>query len=459
MLKVLGRYIKDFFVKDKKTERHTHIPEIDVCDDKSVNKLLISYSGISFVKSIIPDIEDMYSDNNSINNSGFTVKKRSALANELKCWIDLLEKPDMTVTNMIEECNRKISLYQKVLKDGASSALKASEKLERSYRTLDSFFKNAGKDEVKQLRIVNVKKSAITENDEFAKTINRHINKYYDQPSKKESYSMMVIPGGVFRDRNQLMEWAKIAFNNKVLLVTDTELTQEASVTSLDEYASKFVASDSCLQNVVMACNWLVGREADALNDEEMEAGAFYISPAGALAGMMYDESVQMAQGRAGVKYGTVAGAKGVKHDMTISELNVLKDYHMVPMIFSEGRVMAWNNNTLYNGSLDSMQEYPIVRVYEWIKKVLMNYACNVYGENWLKYESPRKLKESIQNFLNPYIGVYFESYKLNEPTQDPVTKVVNLNIDITPMYAAKNFTIKLVTKGTSFNDATINEK
>ena len=107
---------------------------------------------------------------------------------------------------------------------------------------------------------------------------------------------------------------------------------------------------------------------------------------------------------------------------------------------------MAFNNTTLYNGDLDAMKEYPIVRVFDWVKKVLMNYVHEVALENWDPYNSPKHLKTKIQEFLNQYkgFGNLFQNYEIGEPRMDPVTKQITCDITLTPFYAAKNFVIKV---------------
>jgi hypothetical protein len=107
---------------------------------------------------------------------------------------------------------------------------------------------------------------------------------------------------------------------------------------------------------------------------------------------------------------------------------------------------MAFNNTTLYNGDLDAMKEYPIVRVFDWVKKVLMNFVHEVALENWDPYNSPKNLKAKIQEFLNQYKGYgnLFQNYEIGEPRQDPVTKQITCDITLTPFYAAKNFVIKV---------------
>lgn len=418
---------------------------------KEVGDLLNNFGGFYAIKGIIPEAEDMNPAKKAVKESFLhddrKAEKREALAKELRGWLDLLEKGDMSATEMVAECKKNEEKYQNVLKQGITDAMEASKELEKAYRALDAFFKNAGTDKVEKLKIVNVNKEAITNADSnFANQIDDLLKHAFDRLSLRDSYSIMVIPGGVFQDRTELLRWAKIAFKYKVLLVTDTALDCENSLTDLKDFTNGFADSDQCLMNVVMACNWLVGRESEKLNFDEMNEEAFYISPAGALAGMMYDENTPISQGRAGKKFGTVADVKGVKLDLLKSEIASLMDDHVVPMVFSEGRVMAFNNTTLYKGDLDAMKEYSIVRVFDWIKKVLMNYVHEIALENWDPYNSPRKLKEKIQDFLNQYQGYqnFFQGYKLGEPKQDPKTKVVSVDISIKPYFAAKNFVIKL---------------
>ena len=117
-----------------------------------------------------------------------------------------------------------------------------------------------------------------------------------------------------------------------------------------------------------MTANWLVGRDSEKLSEDEKESPAFYICSSGALAGKLYDESANMAQGAGGKKYGTLDGVKGVKLDLLKSEIAALMDNQVIPMVYSEGRVMAFNNTTLYNGDNTAMKEYPIVRVFDWVK-------------------------------------------------------------------------------------------
>lgn len=418
---------------------------------KEVTELLQQFGGFAAIKGIIPNAEDMNPTKKAIKDSFLKdsrkAAKRKALATELEAWLAILGEQKTSATDLVDSCKAQEEKHLKVLTQGITDALDASKNLERSYRALDMFFKNCGAEKVDKLKVINVAKDAITDSDSsFGSQVDDLLKHAFDRLSLKDSYSFIVIPGGVFKDRVELLRWAKMAHKYRTILVTDTALEDENTLEDLQDVTKGFVDSDAALQNVVMACNWLVGRQSEKLSYDEQYEDAFYISPAGALAGMMYDESSPISQGRAGKKYGTVSDVKGVKLDLLKSEIASLMDNHVVPMVFSEGRVMAFNNNTLYNGDLDAMMEYPIVRVFDWVKKVLMNYVHEIALENWDPYTSPKKLKDKIQDFLNHYQGYqnFFSKYKLGDPKQDPKTKIVSVDISITPFFAAKNFVIKL---------------
>ena len=355
--------------------------------------------------------------------------KREGLKKDIKRWLELLDDTSLeSATAFADACKQDEEKYTNVLKQGITDALYATQNLERSYRQLDSFFKTCGTDKVKNLRVINVLKEDIADADSgFAGEVENILRNGFDRLSLKDAYSLVCVPGAVFTDKVDLLQWAKMAFKYKVMLLTDRD-------------------SDQCLMNVVMTANWIVGREAEKMSSDEEDQKAFYIAPAAALCGKLYDETANMAQGAGGKKYGTLDGVKGVKSDLLKSEIAALMDNQVIPMVYSEGRVMAFNNTTLYNGDLDAMKEYPIVRVFDWVKKVLMNFVHEVALENWDPYNSPKNLKSKIQEFLNMYKGYgnLFQNYEIGEPRQDPITKQITCDITLTPFYAAKNFVIKV---------------
>lgn len=412
-------------------------------------ELLSAFGGFNAVRGFMPDADNLNPTKKAAKAVFLTDKrfkeKRENLINDIKGWLEILEEGHASATEFVDACKAKEEKYEKVLSQGITDALFATANLERSYRALDSFFKTANAEKVKNLRIINVYKDDIADPDSgFAGEVDNILRGGFDRLSLKDCYSLLVVPGNVFQDKVSLLQWAKIAFKYKVMLLTDH--ADEYSFDDLFSNTEGYKDSDIELQNVIMTANWIVGRESEKLSADERENPAFFISSSSALAGKLYDESANMAQGAGGKKYGTLDGVKGVRLDLLKSEIASLMDNQVIPMVYSEGRVIAFNNSTLYNGDNTAMKEYPIVRVFDWVKKVLMNYVHEVALENWDPYNSPKNLKAKIQAFLNDYKGYgnLFQNYEIKEPTQDPITKRITCDISLTPFYSAKNFIIKV---------------
>jgi len=416
---------------------------------KNTSELLKSFGGFNAVRGFLPDADNLNPARKAAKQVFLTDKrfdaKREQLKKDLEAWIALLDENHDSATGFADSCKEKEEKYTGVLKQGITDALYATQDMERSYRQLDSFFKTCGTDKVKNLRVINVVKEDISDLDSgFVEEIENLLRNGFDQLSLKDAYSLVCIPGAVFQDKVTLLKWANIAYKYKVLMLTDH--ADEFSFDDLQSNSEQWKVSDACLQNVIMTANWIVGRDAEKMSADEEDANAFYIAPSAALCGKLYDENANMAQGAGGKKYGTLDGVKGVKLNLLKSEIAQLMDNQVVPMVYSEGRVMAFNNTNLYNGDLTAMKEYPIVRVFDWVKKVLMNFVHEVALENWDSYNSPKNLKAKIQDFLNQYKGYgnLFQDYEIGNPVQDPVTKNISVDISLTPFYAAKNFVLKV---------------
>ena len=385
-------------------------------ENKNTAELLSAFGGFNAVRGFMPDADNLNPAKKAAKAVFLTDKrfkdKREGLINDIKGWLEILEEGHETATEFVEACKAKEEKQQKVLSQAITDALFATANMERSYRALDSFFKTANAEKVKNLRIINVYKDDIADPDSgFAGEVDAILRGGFDRLSLKDCYSLLVVPGNVFQDKVSLLQWAKIAFKYKVMLLTDH--ADEYSFDDLFSNTEGYKDSDIELQNVIMTANWIVGRESEKLSDDEKEQPAFFISSSSALAGKLYDESASMAQGAGGKKYGTLDGVKGVRLDLLKSEIASLMDNQVIPMVYSEGRVIAFNNATLYNGDNTAMKEYPIVRVFDWVKKVLMNYVHEVALENWDPYNSPKNLKAKIQAFLNDYKGYgnLFQNY------------------------------------------------
>ncbi len=420
---------------------------------KPVSELLAKYGGFKTLMSFMPSAADMDPTARAaktmfLNENQFKTK-RDRLENDIKNWLEILNEDRNSASEYVALCGEKRDRYQELLKDNLQVTVEKIQKLETAYRTLDSFFKNAGMEKIPNIRLMNVEKyNESGETDELTDSsaesfmeIRSMLYNAFERLSLKDNYSLVALPGHILKDKQIRDMWAKVAYEYKVMVVTDSSDCRDYDI--LREMTEDYKDADKELQNVIVTANWVVGRPTELIAGE---TNPLFIPPAAALAGKLYNPNLPMSQGAAGEKFGTLSEIKGVRLDMMKEEITGLWDNQVIPLVFSEGRVMAYNNTNLYTGTNTAMREYPIVRVFDWIKKNLMHYVHKVALENWDPYNSPDQLKKTIQNFLNGYKGhgKLFKDYTVADPFQDPVTKEVKIDIDIVPYFAAKNFTIKL---------------
>lgn len=106
------------------------------------------------------------------------------------------------------------------------------------------------------------------DNTRFIDAVSEELKMSYDRLDLRNNYSIMCLPG--YLGSNKVVEkWAKIAHENKVMLVTDFEnLDAPDDVMELFEMAN-LTGGDKYKSNVMMTANWLVGREKFAELGEE----------------------------------------------------------------------------------------------------------------------------------------------------------------------------------------------
>ncbi len=407
---------------------------------------LDSFGGFDLLEGLVDGLDNMNPTNRAAKNifleeSDFS-EQRTQMKNDLAIWISLLSGNEKSV-QLVDKCAEEKEKVNKSLKKNLKSTLKRSKKLESSYRTVSLFFKNSGKDKVDCLSILNADKDELKDSEsKFFKTVSEEIARSYDRLNLKNNYSILVIPG--YLGSKQAVDfWGKIAFKNKVMFVTD--YADLPSLKMLKDKLDKdsMNGADPHLANVMLACNWVMGRKKSDFAGEDEH---LYIPPSGALAGKLYDtENIVLAQGAAGKRYGTLDEVDGARLDLLKAEIASLIDKSVIPMVFEDNRVMAFSNKTLFSGNPIGLQEYPIVRVFDWIGKVFANFFNDVAFQNW-NSQLKNDLKFEICGFLDDYkgSGKLIEDYNFKDIRQDEKTKDISIEIDLKPFFAAKNFYIKL---------------
>jgi len=413
--------------------------------------------GFSFMESIIDGIANVSPERKARKNIFMTdpgkKNEREQLKKNLATWIELLSQGG-SAAEIVEISEKKAEEAHQLLNKNLGHALNAFRELEQSYRSVALFYKNTESDKVSNTTIMNASMEQMTDldNSRFIDYVAEELKQNYDRLDLRDNYSLLVIPG--YMGANKVVEkWAKIAHENKVMLVTDF-----ANLDTPDDVIDLFTdgnytGGDAYRSNIIMTCNWLIGRGKIEQAGEEED---LFVPPSAALAGKMY--YTMMSQVTAGKKHGSMNEVDAVSFDLKKSEISHLEKIGLVPMVNEYGKVMAFSAKTLFNGDNLGLQTYSVVRVFDYITKVLFDFLNRRAFENWTS-RLEADLRSQIVKFLDSIQGPdrLIEKFKILRLEQDPNQKDrVLIDIHITPYFPAKSFVVKLDGQkgddGTSWN-------
>ena len=406
---------------------------------------LAKMGGFSFVESVVDGIANMNPERKARKQMFLTdnnkAGEREDLAKKIQLWIELLENND-TVDKMVDFCKEKSVNAVQTLKKNLKSTLEQTRELEVSYRTIAQFYKNTELDKVDNVNIINASMEQVTDLDNpvFIDHIASEFSLNYDRLDLRDNYSILAIPG--YLGSNKVVEkWAKICNENKVMLVTDfVDLDKPDDVVDLF-YSANLTGGELHRSNVIMTCNWLVGRgKAEEVGEEE----DVFLPPSTSLAGKIH--KTLMSQVSAGKKHGGINEVDAVHFSLKKSEISQLEKMGLVPMVNEFGKIMAFSAKTLFTGDNIGLQTYSVVRVFDYVTKVLLDFLNRRAFENWSS-KTEDDLRKQIVKFLDSIKGPdkLIEKFKIVRFEQDKQQKDrVWLDIRLTPYFPAKSFVIKL---------------
>jgi hypothetical protein len=426
----------------KPAERPSVAPALSL--SQSLDKLS-KVGGFDLLETTIDGLQNLNPERKARKQIFLTDDEKKGEREELKLklnqWIAALEGSG-SVSEMVEQSTAKLEQAEENLNKNIHSVLERTRELEQAYRSVHLFYKNTESDKLKNVVMMNASMDQLKEldNPRFIEYVGDELKQNYDRLDLRQNYSIMVVPG--YLGSNKVVErWSKMAFENKVMLVTDfADLDQPDDVIDLFTSAN-LTGGDAYKSNTIMTCNWLVGRGKVAEVGEEDD---LFVPGSAALAGKMY--YTLMSQVTAGKKHGAVNEVDGVRFDLKKSEISHLERIGLVPMVNEYGKVMAFSAKTLFNGDNIGLQTYSVVRVFDYITKVLFDFLNRRAFENW-NSKTEQDLRSQIVKFLDNIQGPdrLIERFKIMRFERDEVQKDrIHLDIHITPYFPAKSFVVKL---------------
>ena len=401
--------------------------------------------GFNFIETVVDGVANMNPSRKArkeifLNDSNKD-SERKDLLQKLSLWIDLLDS-GKSAEDMAESCKDKALSAEQNLKSNLKNTLDTVRELETNYRTVAQFYKNTELDKVDNVSIVNASMDQLTDLDNplFVEAIADEFKQNYDRLDLRDSYSILALPG--YLGSNKVVEkWAKICNENKVMMVTDfANLDKPDDVVDLF-HSANLTGGELHRSNVIMTTNWLVGRgKAEEVGEEENVD----LPPSTSLAGKIH--RTLMSQVAAGKKHGNINEVDAVKFDLKKSEISQLEKMGLVPMVQEYGKIMAFSAKTLFTGDNIGLQTYSVVRVFDYVTKVLLDFLNRRAFENWTP-KNEDDLRKQIVTFLDGIKGAdkLIEKFKIVRFEQDKVNKDrVWLDIRMTPYFPTKSFVIKL---------------
>lgn len=423
----------------------TTVVKQETATSASALDALKEFGGFAFLENLIDGYSNLNPARKARRNIFLTDEQwsseRKNLINRLSVWLDLL-KNSSNVEQMRDTANNKAEQMEQLLNFNLKKSLERVKELERSYRSVALFYKNTESPKVKNISIVNADISQLKDLDNtlFIDHISSELDRNYDRLDLRNNYSILVVPG--YLGSNAVLDkWSKIAYKNKAMLVTDFADLESADDVIDIFFNANHSGGDVYKSNTLMTCNWLLGRDKNVKVGEEE---SLYVPGSSALAGKIYN--TLMAQVVAGKKFGSINEVESVRFDLKKSEISELERVGLIPMVNEYSKVMAFSGKTLFNGDNLGLQTYSVVRVFDYITKVLIDFLNRRAFENFSS-KTEDDLRRQIVKFLDSIQGPtrLIEKFKVIRIQQDKKQKDrVWLDIHITPYFPSKSFVIQL---------------
>ena len=423
----------------------TTVVKQETATSASALDALKEFGGFAFLENLIDGYSNLNPARKARRNIFLTDEQwsleRKKLINRLSVWLDLLKNSN-NVEQMRDTANNKAEQMEQLLNFNLKKSLERVKELERSYRSVALFYKNTESPKVKNISIVNADISQLKDLDNtlFIDHISSELDRNYDRLDLRNNYSILVVPG--YLGSNAVLDkWSKIAYKNKAMLVTDFADLESADDVIDIFFNANHSGGDVYKSNTLMTCNWLLGRDKNVKVGEEE---SLYVPGSSALAGKIYN--TLMAQVVAGKKFGSINEVESVRFDLKKSEISELERVGLIPMVNEYSKVMAFSGKTLFNGDNLGLQTYSVVRVFDYITKVLIDFLNRRAFENFSS-KTEDDLRRQIVKFLDSIQGPtrLIEKFKVIRIQQDKKQKDrVWLDIHITPYFPSKSFVIQL---------------
>jgi hypothetical protein len=425
--------------------------------------LLDNYDGLEDLLSPLADDIDRFSGNAKKKKKFLTDDsmndERRQLRDRLKALEGLLGHAEVSNSKALRAVALdKLDKNEALIKQNLLKITDAARDLERTYRELETFFRNAQPQKVKNLTLLNVHREVLVDPDRNAlyNDIETRLLAESRKVDQKKAYSMLVIPGlwESKQPKTLIERYAKLAGEANLSFLTDFEdadSAKEALKSRSNKKWQGITGSEAFHAKLILFANHLILRGKHEDLDEASELRG---SPAMAVAGKMYAEKI--SQPVAGEKHGSVSGTQGLAFEVVQNEVGDFAEEGINSMMNAYEKDMAYEACTAFNGGEYGLKRYAVVRVFDYVNRVLRHFLGKVTHQQ-LDRSTSNRIRETIQEFLDVLTEQkIITKGRVNEFAWNPrQPDRIDVKIGIQPLWAVRTFVYALnAEKGSAKSEA-----
>jgi hypothetical protein len=375
-------------------------------------------------------------------------EERRQLRDRLKAFVGLLSSSEVNNSKQLRAMALdKLENNEALIQKNLLKITDAARDLERTYRELETFFRNAAPQKVKNLTLLNINREVLIDPDRNAlyNEIENRLLAESDQVDQKKAYAMLVIPGlwESKQPKTLIERYAKLAGEAKLSFLTDFEDTDSAKEAFKSRASKKWqgiTGSEEFHSKLILFANHLILRGKHVELDEENELRG---SPAMAIAGKMYSERI--SQPVAGEKHGSVSGIQGLAFRVVQRQVGDFSEEGINSMMTGYDKDLCYEQCTAFNGGDYGLKRYAVVRVFDYVHKVMRHFLGKVTHQQ-LSVNDSNQIRETINDFLDELakqkIITEGRINKFEWNTRQPDR--IDVSIGIQPLWAVRSFVYEL---------------
>ncbi len=376
------------------------------------------------------------------------VEERKELKDRLSAYLSFLEKPGVSNhKNVKTAAQEKLDTNEDLINENLDTILKASRDLERTYREIEMFFRNAAPQKAKNLTVLNVNSDTLidAESNLIYNTIEKLIMDEARSVDQRAAYATLVIPG-LWRSKspkNLIERYTKLVGAARMSFITDFADTDSVEET-IEERESKkwqgFTGPELHHSKLIMLANHLVlrGKHDNMENDDDLRG-----SIAMAVAGKMYSEKI--SQPIMGEMHGALSGTEGLAFRTVQDEVSDLSELGLNSTMNAYDKDMVYDSCTAFDGAELPLKRYPVVRTFDYVNRVLRHYLGKVTGQ---QLDRPRAnfVRDTVQDFLNQLVEqkIISAGQVTHFDWNHRVPDRIDIQVDIQPLWAVRTFVYAL---------------